>query len=106
MVVSFEMQILVDPPHKGSIVTCTLQFSSSALTIDKPYKELTTAVFGGIGIIRVPFREIHGTNACKDVRRKKDGKVGCPLVVGEAYTYKNSFPILKSYPAVSARSYP
>jgi hypothetical protein len=69
--------------------------------VDKAYEKLTTAVFGGIGIIRVPFREVHGMDACKDITRKSDGKKGCPLVPNELYTYSNSFPILKSYPAVS-----
>jgi len=68
---------------------------------DKTYNALQTAVFGGIGIVRVPFREVHGANACKDIVRKSDGKAGCPIEAGSVYTYKNSFPILKSYPAVS-----
>jgi len=40
------------------------------------------------------------------VVRAKDGKAGCPLEAGELYTYKNSFPILKSYPAVSFPDFP
>jgi hypothetical protein len=70
---------------------------------DKTYNALTTAVFGGIGIVRVPFREVHGANACKDIVRKEDGKPGCPIEAGKVYTYKNKFPILKSYPAVSVQ---
>lgn len=68
---------------------------------EKKYDALTTSVFGGIGIVRVPFREIHGANACKDIKRKDDGKEGCPLEPGTTYTYSNTFPILKAYPAVS-----
>ena len=72
------------------------------LFTEKTYDTLTTSVFGGIGIIRVPFREVHGANACKDVVRKSDGKKGCPLEAGTSYTYTNTFPILKSYPSVSS----
>lgn len=42
--------------------------------LDKTYEKLTTQVFGGIGIVRVPFREVHGMDACKDIKRKSDGK--------------------------------
>jgi len=84
--------------RKGDEVTIEFDFVP-----DKDYDELTTAVFGGIGIIRVPFREVHGTNACKDVVRKSDSKPGCPVEAGQVYTYKNKFPILKSYPAVSVQ---
>jgi len=68
---------------------------------DKDYKKVTTSVFGGIGIIRVPFRGVHGVDACKDIINKSDNSTGCPLKAGEVYTYSNSFPILKAYPAVS-----
>ncbi len=70
------------------------------ILLDKRYEKLSTNVFGGIGIIRVPFRGVHGVNACKDIIRKRDGKKGCPLEANEVYTYSNSFPILKSYPSV------
>jgi len=88
-----------DPPcklKKGESTTIEFDF-----TPDKAYEKLTTNVFGGIGIIRVPFREVHGANACKDITNKATGKKGCPLEVGQTYTYSNSFPILKTYPAVS-----
>ncbi|OXA52534.1 ecdysteroid-regulated 16 kDa protein [Folsomia candida] len=82
--------------RKGSEATIEFDF-----TPDKTYEKLTTQVFGGIGIVRVPFREVHGMDACKDIKRKSDGKKGCPIEPNEVYTYSNSFPILKSYPAVS-----
>ncbi|OXA60402.1 ecdysteroid-regulated 16 kDa protein [Folsomia candida] len=81
---------------KGTSTTIEFDFIP-----DKVYDKLTTSVFGGIGIIRVPFRDVHGMDACKDIQRKSDGKKGCPLLPLEVYTYSNSFPILKSYPAVS-----
>lgn len=82
--------------RKGSEATIEFDFKP-----DKTYEKLTTSVFGGIGIIRVPFREVHGMDACKDITRKSDGKKGCPITPDEVYSYSNSFPILKSYPAVS-----
>jgi len=81
---------------KGSETTIQFDFKT-----DKPYEKLATSVFGGIGIIRVPFRGVHGVNACKDISRKRDGKKGCPLEANEVYTYSNTFPILKSYPALN-----
>lgn len=81
--------------RKGSEATIEFDFKP-----DKTYEKLTTSVFGGIGIVRVPFREVHGMDACKDIKRKSDGKKGCPIQPNEVYTYSNSFPILKSYPAV------
>jgi len=82
--------------RKGFDATIEFDF-----TPDKTYEKLTTSVFGGIGIVRVPFREVHGMDACKDIKRKSDGKKGCPIEPDQLYTYTNSFPILKSYPAVS-----
>jgi len=82
--------------RKGGETTIQFDFKS-----DRAYDKLTTNVFGGIGIIRVPFREVHGLNACKDIQRKRDGKKGCPLEANEVYTYSNTFRIHKSYPAVS-----
>jgi len=90
-----------DPPcklKKGAETTIAFDFIP-----DKTYESLTTSVFGGIGIVRVPFREIHGANACKDIVRKSDGKKGCPLEAGTSYTYTNTFPILKAYPAVNVQ---
>ncbi|CAG7836449.1 unnamed protein product [Allacma fusca] len=84
--------------RKGSSATISFDFKP-----EKKYEKLTTNVFGGIGIIRVPFREVHGANACKDIVRKSDGHKGCPLEAGTEYTYTNTFPILKSYPAVAVQ---
>jgi len=88
-----------DPPctlRKGTDVTVEFDFIS-----DKDYTEVVNSVFGGIGIIRVPFRDVHMKDACKDIVKKSDGTPGCPLAAGEEYTYKNTFPIIKSYPAVN-----
>jgi len=84
--------------RKGTSTTIEFDFQP-----DKLYQKLTTSVFGGIGIIRVPFRDVHGMDACKDITRKSDGKKGCPLEANHVYTYSNSFPILKNYPAVSVQ---
>jgi len=90
-----------EPPcalKKGSDSTIAFDFIP-----DKNYEKLITNVFGGIGIIRVPFREIHGANACKDIIRKSDNKTGCPVEAGMSYTYSNTFPILKAYPSVNVQ---
>ena len=87
-------------------IPCTLRKGSTTIIEfdfipDKTYNSLTTSVYGSIGVLRIPFHEVHGTNACFDVVRKADGKRGCPIEAGQLYIYKNSVQILRNYPAMS-----
>ncbi|XP_037912553.1 ecdysteroid-regulated 16 kDa protein isoform X2 [Hermetia illucens] len=71
---------------------------------DKDIKHLTTSVQGIIADLPLPFIGVDGTSACDNVY-SEDGstKVGCPLKAGGTYLYKNSFPVLQIYPAVSLK---
>ena len=71
-------------------------------TPEKNIKELTTAVYANVLGIPLPFIGVDGTSACNKLFLE-DGvtPTKCPIVAGQKYVYKNSFPVLEIYPKLS-----
>ncbi|XP_017763247.1 PREDICTED: protein NPC2 homolog [Eufriesea mexicana] len=65
-------------------------------TMEKDISKVTAVVYGIVMEMPIPF-PLANADACVT----PDSGVTCPLKKGETYHYKNTLPVLKSYPKLS-----
>jgi len=83
--------------RKGSSVTIEMDYIPSTSTT-----RVTTGAFGRLNGIPLPFVGTNGTPACQKISSKQSRQLtGCNLNANEAYTYSNSFNILRIYPSTA-----